>query len=180
VIGAGRASIAVAGAVVPPAVVILGVVEPVKLVGVVVEAVGGRLGRVVVLTVIARRCLLLGALADDVKLLARQLHDLSSVSARSVLILSTGGVVGQHDGSIFSRRRSHRRRQVPGVRCRCSDMGNERDRLVGYCSRLVSGLVASGVVAATLHADVAALAIVAAVTLVVLAMTGLVLRDGDL
>jgi hypothetical protein len=59
-------------------------------------------------------------------------------------------------------------------------MGNERDRLVGYCSRLVSGLVASGVVAATLHADVAALAIVAAVTLVVLAMTGLVLRDGDL
>jgi hypothetical protein len=59
-------------------------------------------------------------------------------------------------------------------------MGNERDRLVGYGSRVVSGLVASGVVAATLHADIAALAIVGAVTLVVLAMTSLVLRDGDL
>jgi hypothetical protein len=59
-------------------------------------------------------------------------------------------------------------------------MGNERDRIVGYCSRVVSGLVASGVVAATLHADIAALAIIGAVTLVVLAMTGLVLRDGDL
>lgn len=59
-------------------------------------------------------------------------------------------------------------------------MGTERDRLVGYCSRVVSGLVASGVVAATLHADIAALAIVGAVTLVVLAMTSLVLRDGDL
>ncbi|MGH2884430.1 MAG: hypothetical protein ACRDPA_17330 [Solirubrobacteraceae bacterium] len=44
----------------------------------------------------------------------------------------------------------------------------------------MSGLVASGVVAATLHADIAALAIIGAVTLVVLAMTGLVLRDGDL
>lgn len=44
----------------------------------------------------------------------------------------------------------------------------------------MSGLVASGVVAATLHADVAALAIVGAVALVVLGMTGIVLRDGDL
>jgi hypothetical protein len=59
-------------------------------------------------------------------------------------------------------------------------MGNEQDRLVSYCSRVVSGLVASGVVAATLHADVAALAIVAAVTLVVIAMTGVMLRDGHL
>lgn len=59
-------------------------------------------------------------------------------------------------------------------------MGNERDRIVRYSSRVVSGLVASGVVAATLHADIAALAIIGAVTLVVLAMTGLVLRDGDL
>jgi len=59
-------------------------------------------------------------------------------------------------------------------------MGHERDRLVGYCSRLVSGLVASGVVAATLHADIAALAILAAVTLVVLGMTSVVFRDGDL
>lgn len=59
-------------------------------------------------------------------------------------------------------------------------MGNERDRIVGYWSRVVSGLVASGVVAATLHADIAALAIIGAVTLVVLALTGLVLRDGDL
>jgi len=59
-------------------------------------------------------------------------------------------------------------------------MGTERDRIVGYGSRVVSGLVASGVVAATLHADVAALAIVAAVTLVVLGLTSVVLRDGDL
>jgi hypothetical protein len=59
-------------------------------------------------------------------------------------------------------------------------MGDERDKLVGYCSRVVSGLVAFGVVAATLHADTAALAIVGAVTLVVLAVTGLALRDGDL
>jgi hypothetical protein len=59
-------------------------------------------------------------------------------------------------------------------------MGSERDRAVGYCSRLVSGLVAAGVVAATLHADIAALAIVGAVTLVVLAATGVVLRDRDL
>jgi hypothetical protein len=41
-------------------------------------------------------------------------------------------------------------------------------------------LVAFGVVAATLHADIAALAIVGAVTLVLLAVTGLALRDGDL
>ena len=72
------------------------------------------------------------------------------------------------------------RRQVPAARRRCFDMGHERDRLVGYCSRLVSGLVASGVVAATLHADIAALAILAAVTLVVLGMTSVVFRDGDL
>ncbi len=59
-------------------------------------------------------------------------------------------------------------------------MGNERQRLVGYCSRVVTALVAFGVVAATLHADVAALAIVLAVSLVVLGLTGITLRDGDL
>jgi hypothetical protein len=59
-------------------------------------------------------------------------------------------------------------------------MGYERERIVRYCSRVVSGLVASGVVAATLHADIAALAIIGAVTLVVIAMTGLALRDGRL
>jgi hypothetical protein len=62
--------------VVPPAVGVLGVVQPVELVGVVVEAVGGCLGLVEVLPVLARGSLLLGALADDVKLLAGHLHDL--------------------------------------------------------------------------------------------------------
>ena len=47
---------------VPPAVGVLGVVQPVELVGVVVKAVGGCLGLVEVLTVIARGCLLLARL----------------------------------------------------------------------------------------------------------------------
>jgi hypothetical protein len=55
-------------------------------------------------------------------------------------------------------------------------MGDERDRLVGYFSRLVSGLVACAVVAVTLHTDVAAAAMLAAVTLVVIAVTCLMLR----
>src|SRR5260370_39513252 len=70
------ASVSVAGAVVPPAIGILGVVQPVELVGVVVQAIGGRLGLVIVLAVVAGRSRLLGALADKVKLLARQLDDL--------------------------------------------------------------------------------------------------------
>lgn len=59
-------------------------------------------------------------------------------------------------------------------------MGHERDRLFSYCSRLVASLVACAVGAATLHADVAALAILAAVTLAVLGVTTLLLLDGDL
>jgi uncharacterized membrane protein YoaK (UPF0700 family) len=59
-------------------------------------------------------------------------------------------------------------------------MEHERDRAVGYVSRLVSGLVASAVVATTLRAEVAALAILATVMLLVLAMTWLMLRDRGL
>ncbi len=55
-------------------------------------------------------------------------------------------------------------------------MGDERDRLVGYLSRVVSGLVAIAVVAVTLHAEVAAASMLAAVLLVVLAAMCLVLR----
>lgn len=69
---------------------------------------------------------------------------------------------------------------VRGVLHRFSGMGHERDRLLGYCSRLVGGLVACAVAAATLHADVAALAILAAVMLAVLGITTLLLLDGDL
>ncbi len=59
-------------------------------------------------------------------------------------------------------------------------MGHERDRLVGYCSRVASGLVAVAVAAVSLRADVAAVAILCAVMLVVLAVTSVMLRDGDL
>lgn len=59
-------------------------------------------------------------------------------------------------------------------------MEHERDRLVGYCSRLVGGLVVGAVAAATLHADVAALAILAAVMLAVFGITTVLLLDGDL
>lgn len=69
---------------------------------------------------------------------------------------------------------------VRGALQRFSDMGHERDRLVGYCSRLVGSLVACAVAAATLHADVAALAILAAVMLAVLGITTVLLLDGDL
>ncbi|HJS96141.1 MAG TPA: hypothetical protein VJ741_17895 [Solirubrobacteraceae bacterium] len=55
-------------------------------------------------------------------------------------------------------------------------MGDEQHRLVGYFSRLVSGLVACAVVAVTLHTDVAAVAMLAAVMLVVVAMSCLLLR----
>jgi hypothetical protein len=57
-------------------------------------------------------------------------------------------------------------------------VGCEPDRLVGYGSRVVAGLIACAVVAATLHADVAALTILAAVTLVTLAVASLMRRDG--
>jgi hypothetical protein len=63
---------------------------------------------------------------------------------------------------------------------RLSAVGNEPDRLVGYCSRVASGLVAVAVVAVSLRADVAAVAALAAVMLVVLAITSVMLRDGDL
>jgi hypothetical protein len=56
----------------------------------------------------------------------------------------------------------------------------ERDPIAGYVSRIVSGLVACAVIAATLHADVAAVAMVGAVLLVVLAVGCLLLRDGAL
>ena len=55
-------------------------------------------------------------------------------------------------------------------------MGDERDRVVGYLSRVVSGLVAIAVVAVTLHAEVAAASMLAAVMLVVIAAMCLVLR----
>ena len=96
-------SVAVAGAVVSPAVVILGVVQPVELMGVVIQTVGCRLGLVIVLTVVASRRSLFGALADDVELLARQLHDLSRVSSRSMFLLSPGSV-DYDDALIISRR----------------------------------------------------------------------------
>ena len=59
-------------------------------------------------------------------------------------------------------------------------MRHQRDRLVGYCSRVVGGLVACAVAAATLHADVAALAILGGVMLTVLGITTVMLLDGDL
>ena len=59
-------------------------------------------------------------------------------------------------------------------------MRDQRDRLIGYCSRLVTGLVACAVVAVTLHADVAAPVILVAVMLVVLVVTCLMVRDGAL
>jgi hypothetical protein len=55
-----------------------------------------------------------------------------------------------------------------------------RDRSASYFSRLVSGLVACAVVAATFHADVAAVAMLAAVMVVVVATVCLLLRDGGL
>jgi hypothetical protein len=55
-----------------------------------------------------------------------------------------------------------------------------RDRTTGYFSRLVSGLVACAVVAATFHADVAAVAILAAVMVLVVATACLLLRDSGL
>lgn len=55
-----------------------------------------------------------------------------------------------------------------------------RDPLAGYLSGIVGGLVACAVVAATLHADVAAMTIIAAVTIVMLGTALRLLRRGDL
>jgi hypothetical protein len=70
-------------------------------------------------------------------------------------------------------------REVLGSLERLSGMGHERNPLVGYCSRLVGGLVAFAVVAVSMHRDVAAVAILAAAMLVVLAVTSVAFRDGD-
>ena len=51
------------------------------------------------------------------------------------------------------------------------------DGLVGYFSRLASGLVACAVVAVTLHAEVAAGGILAAVMVLALALSCLIVRD---
>ena len=59
-------------------------------------------------------------------------------------------------------------------------MGHQRDPLVGYCSRVASGLVAVAVIAVSLRADVAAVAILAGVMLVVAAVTSVLLRNGNL
>jgi hypothetical protein len=56
-------------------------------------------------------------------------------------------------------------------------MGTDRDRTAAYFSRVVSGLVACAVVAVTLHAEVATAAILATVMVLVLAVSGLMLRD---
>lgn len=56
-------------------------------------------------------------------------------------------------------------------------MEHRRERRVSYGSQVVGGLVACAVVAVSLHAHVAALAILVAVTFVVLAITPAALRD---
>jgi hypothetical protein len=58
-------------------------------------------------------------------------------------------------------------------------MGHDGDRVIGYCSRVVGGLVACAVVAVTLHAHIAALAILTAVMLVVVALAPVTLHHGD-
>jgi hypothetical protein len=57
-------------------------------------------------------------------------------------------------------------------------MEHDRDRVAGYFSRLVAGLVACAVLAATFRADAAAVTILAAVMVAVLAVVGVMLRDG--
>ena len=59
-------------------------------------------------------------------------------------------------------------------------MGHQRDPLVGYCSRVASGLVAVAVIAVSLRADVAAVALLAGVMLVLAAVTSVLLRNGNL
>jgi hypothetical protein len=55
-------------------------------------------------------------------------------------------------------------------------MGDERDRAVGYFSRVVTGLVACAVVAVTLHAEVATAAILGTVMVLVLAASCVAFR----
>jgi cation transport ATPase len=55
-------------------------------------------------------------------------------------------------------------------------MRDERDRAVGYFSRIVSGLVACSVAAVTLHAEVAAAAILVTVMVLVAAVSCAMLR----
>lgn len=59
-------------------------------------------------------------------------------------------------------------------------MGRRSDRLVGYGSLLVAGLIVCAAVAATMHADGAALAILTVVTVVVFAVTSVMWRNGRL
>ena len=59
-------------------------------------------------------------------------------------------------------------------------MGHRWEAAVGYCSRLVCSLVACAVAATTRHAEVMAVALLAAVMAVILGITGLMLRDGVL
>lgn len=67
------------GALVPPAPGVLLVVQTVELVRVVIQPIGGVLGLVVILAMVASRCPLPSALAHDVQLLAGQLDDLESI-----------------------------------------------------------------------------------------------------
>jgi hypothetical protein len=84
-----------------------------------------------------------------------------------------------HDGYTQPQAASAQR-QVRGPARRFSDMGHERDRIAAYFSRLVTGLVACGLLATTLGARIAAVVIIAGVMLSVLAITCLLLRNGDL
>lgn len=59
-------------------------------------------------------------------------------------------------------------------------MRDGRDRAVGYFSRVVSGLVVCAVGAVTLHAHVAAAAILSTIMVLVLALTCAVLRGRPL
>ena len=59
-------------------------------------------------------------------------------------------------------------------------MEQPSDRLVGYCSRVVTSLVACAVLATTMHTDIAAATLVAAAILVVLGIAFVMFRDGRL
>ena len=59
-------------------------------------------------------------------------------------------------------------------------MEHKRNPYIGYCSRLVVGLVGFAVVAVSLHRYVATVVLLTAVFLVVLAVTSLALHDADL
>jgi hypothetical protein len=56
---------------------------------------------------------------------------------------------------------------------------NGRDPLAGYLSKIVTALVACAVTAATFHEDVAAMAMLVAVTLVMLAAAVRLLHRGE-